>query len=333
MGASGYTGAEVLRILLKHPYVKIQELIGAQSAGKKISEIFSNFYGTELPIVKSFENSDLSEINVIFSCAPSGVLSGIIDKLPKHLIVIDLSSDFRFNDINIYNNHYDAHKSPSFINKFTYGLSEIFRDEIKKSKFISCPGCYPTSALLPLIPLLDSNLIKNEEIIIDSKSGITGAGRNMKKELLFSENFGSVKAYGNGNHRHKPEIEHIIEIATNKKTSISFTPHIIPINRGILSSIYVRSDFNEVKECLNSYYEKSKFIKINKDDMIPKISDVVGSNLCRIGLIKNLGSDWVTIISVIDNLVKGASGQAVQNLNILMDYPEELGLDNHSLSP
>ncbi len=333
MGASGYTGAEVLRILLKHPYVKVQELIGEQSAGKKISEIFSNFYGTELPIVKSFKNSNLSEVDVIFSCAPSGVLSGIIDKIPKHLIVIDLSSDFRFNDVDIYNNYYDSHKSPTFINKFTYGLSEIFRDDIKKSKLISCPGCYPTSALLPLIPLLDSNLIKSEEIIIDSKSGITGAGRNTKTDLLFSENFGSVKAYGNGNHRHKPEIEHIIEIATNKKTSIAFTPHIIPINRGILSSIYVRSDFNDVKEYLKSYYEESKFIKINKDDMIPKISDVVGSNLCRIGLIKNHGTDWITIISVIDNLVKGASGQAVQNLNILMNYPEELGLDNHSLSP
>ena len=333
MGASGYTGSELLRILLKHPNVKIIELIGEKSSGKNISEIFSSFHGIELPTIKSFENSNLSEIDVFFSCTPNGVLSKIIEKLPKHLIVIDLSSDFRFDDLEIYNNYYNSHKNPSFLKKFTYGLTEIFREEIKKSKFISCPGCYPTSALLPLLPLLENDFLKSEEIIIDSKSGITGAGRNMNIDLLFSENFGSIKAYGNGNHRHKPEIEHIIDIATKKKVKISFTPHILPINRGILSSIYIKSNYNDVKECLKSYYKEKKFVKINNDETVPKISDVVGSNLCRIGLIENNGSNWMTIISVIDNLVKGASGQAVQNFNIIMDFPEELGLDNHSLSP
>ena len=248
-------------------------------------------------------------------------------------MVIDLSADFRFNDISLHNSYYGIHKNPDYIKKFCYGLPELFKDNIRKSKFISCPGCYPTSSLLPLIPLLKDNLIEGKEIIIDSKSGITGAGRNVKEELLFSENFGSLKAYGDGNHRHKPEIEHIINITTNKNFDVTFTPHIVPINRGILSTIYVKASYNEVQSKLKSYYDGSKFIKISSNGKIPKINDVIGSNLCRIGIIKNYNSEWITIISVIDNLIKGASGQAVQNFNILMNYPEDLGLDNQSLSP
>ena len=333
MGASGYTGGELLRMLLNHPYVEIQQIIGNESAGKNISNIFSNFIDTNLPKIKTLRDSNLEEVDVLFSCAPSGVLSKIIKDLPKLLTVIDLSADFRFKDASLYKKYYGLHESPSFMSKFTYGLSEIFRNEIRESKLISCPGCYPTSALLPLIPLLEKKLVKNDEIIIDSKSGITGAGRNLKLDLLFSENFGNVRAYGNGNHRHKPEIEHIINLFTKKRTSILFTPHIIPVNRGILSSIYIKGDFENVLGHLDSVYKKDLFVKIHSDGTIPKISDVVGSNLCRIGLIKNHNSDCLTIISVLDNLVKGASGQAIQNFNIIMNYPEELGLDNHSLSP
>ena len=333
MGASGYTGAELIRILLKHPFVNIKKIIGDKSAGKDISEIFSNFSNIKLPKINSFPNTNLSDIDVLFSCAPSGVLSEKMNSLSKHLIVIDLSADYRMKNLNLYNKYYESHKSPAFIKKFTYGLSEIFKSEIKKSKLIACPGCYPTSVLIPLIPLLKAGLIKNNEIIIDSKSGITGAGRNLNTELLFSENFGSFKAYGKGNHRHKPEIEHIIKLYTKKKITIAFTPHIIPINRGILSSIYIKGDLKKILNQLNLFYKKSSFVKISQDEKLPKIGDVIGSNLCRIGFIKHYNSDYITIISVIDNLVKGASGQAVQNFNIIMRYSEELGLDNHSLSP
>jgi len=333
MGASGYTGAELLRILLKHPRINIKKIIGDKSAGKDISKIFSNFSGIKLPKINSFLNTNFSNIDVLFSCAPSGVLSEKMNSLSKHLVVIDLSADYRIQNLNLYNEYYESHKNPSFIKKFTYGLSEIFKSEIKKSKLIACPGCYPTSVLIPLIPILNAGLIKNKDIIIDSKSGITGAGRNLKSDLLFSENFGSLKAYGQGKHRHKPEIEHIIKLCTKKKVSITFTPHIIPINRGILSSIYVKGDFRKILDHLNLFYKKSNFVKISQDNNLPKIGDVIGSNLCRIGLIKHYNSEYITIISVIDNLVKGASGQAVQNLNIIMRYREELGLDNQSLSP
>ncbi len=333
MGGSGYTGSELLRILLKHPYVNIKALIGETSAGRHISEVFSSFQGTDLPIIDTFVKTNLKNIDVLFSCTPSGVLSENIDKVPKNLLVIDLSSDFRFQNVEIYNDYYEKHKNPDYLKKFIYGLTEIFKEQIKNKKLISCPGCYPTSILLPLIPLINNNLVKSEQIIIDSKSGISGAGRSITQSLLFCENFSSMHAYGNGNHRHKPEIEHIIKLATNKSLKIVFTPHIIPINRGILSSIYIKANLYEVNECLNNFYKDSKFVKINKAGSIPKISDIVGSNLCRIGFIENNDSEWITIISVIDNLIKGASGQAVQNFNIAMNFPEELGLDNQSLSP
>ena len=181
--------------------------------------------------------------------------------------------------------------------------------------------------------MLNNNLVENDQIIIDAKSGISGAGRNAVQGLLFSENHGSMNAYGNGKHRHMPEIEHIIHLTTSKRPNIVFNPHIIPINRGILSSIYIKANYLKVKNCLDNYYRESKFVKISLDDNLPKVNDVTGSNLCRIGLINNNNSDWITIISVIDNLVKGASGQAVQNFNIAMNFPEELGLDNQSLSP
>ncbi len=333
MGASGYTGSEVLRMLLKHPLVKIKELIGDQNAGKKISEIFSNINDSKLPLITSLNQVNLLNIDVIFCCTPTGVLASVIDQLPKDLIIIDLSADFRFKELNLYEDYYEKHKNPKFMKKFTYGLSEVFRNDITKSKFISCPGCYPTSILLPLIPLIKSNIINIDNIIIDSKSGITGAGRNIKQELLFSENFGSIRAYGNGRHRHKPEIEHILKVTTKQNIHITFTPHIIPINRGILSTIYVKKQSGNILKCLKNYYENEKFIYINEVGSIPKISDVVGSNHCRIGLIENKNSEWFTIISVIDNLIKGASGQAIQNLNILMNWSEDLGLDNHSLYP
>ena len=333
MGASGYTGSETLRLLMRHPYVKIIELIAEKNAGKNISEVFSNFNGSNLPIIKSLENTNFSNVDVLFSCAPSGVLADYIDKLHNNLVIIDLSSDFRFKDVVTYNSYYGTHKNPSFLPKFCYGLSEIYREEIREKQYISCPGCYPTSVLLPLVPLLKEGLIKNNEVIIDSKSGITGAGRNISQDLLFSENFGSVKAYGNGNHRHKPEIEHILQLTTSKSTLVTFTPHIIPINRGILSSIYLQANYDEVKENLESFYNSEKFVKVENKGVTPKISDVVGSNLCRLGIIKNNNSNWITIISAIDNLIKGASGQAVQNFNIRMNYQEDLGLDNQSLSP
>lgn len=333
LGPSGYTGAEIIRLLSKHPKVKIKLLIGNKSKGKNIDEIFSNFSGLTLSTIKNFNKEDFNNIDVVFSCMPSGNLALIIEKIPKNVVVIDLSADFRFKDKNLYEKYYKLSFNNKFSRKFVYGLTEVNRSIIKNSRLISCPGCYPTSVLLPIIPLIKSKVIKKTSIIIDSKSGISGAGRNIKEALLFAENYNSISAYGDNNHRHIPEMEHNIFLITKVKLALSFTPHILPINRGIMSTIYVKGDPEKIFNVLTKYYKKEKFVKVSPLNEIPKLSDVTGSNLCRIGIIRNRRNQYVTIISVIDNLLKGASGQAIQNMNNVFNFPEELGLDQLSIWP
>ena len=333
LGASGYTGSELIRLLLKHPKIEIKSLIGNKSKGQKLGNIFSHFSHIDLPIINSSENTDYSQLDVVFSCMPSGKLAAIIEEFPKKVKIIDLSADFRFKDKKIYESYYDKHPSHNYLKKFTYGLPEINRSKIKNSNLISCPGCYPTSILLAIIPLLKSNNLKIKDVIIDSKSGLSGAGRNVRENLLFSENFASGSAYGNGNHRHKPEIQHQTFITSKRKINICFTPHLIPISRGILSSIYIKANSEEVYNYLKNFYKNERFVFINNFNESPKISDVVGSNLCKIGIIRNNNSKFITIISVIDNLIKGASGQAIQSMNIMFNFSEELGLDNQSIWP
>ncbi len=333
LGPSGYTGSETIRLLSKHPKVKIKLLIGNKSKGKHINEIFSHFSGLTFPTIKNFNKEDFKKIDVVFSCMPSGNLSLIIDKIPKNVVIIDLSADFRFKDKKLYEKFYKLNYNTTYGRKFVYGLTEVNRTRIKRSRLISCPGCYPTSVLLPIIPLIKFKVIKKTSIIIDSKSGISGAGRNIKEELLFAENYNSIRAYGNNNHRHIPEMEHNIFLTTKVKLALSFTPHILPIGRGIMSTIYVKGDSKEIFDVLMKYYKKETFVQVSPLNEIPKLNDVTGSNLCRIGIIINKRNQYVTIISVIDNLLKGAAGQAIQNMNNVFDFPEELGLDQLSIWP
>ena len=333
IGASGYTGAELARLLSKHPKVHLKFLIGEKSKGKKIGEIFSHFSHIPLPLIKGIDEIDFNELDVVFSCMPNGQLAKNILKIPNKIKIIDLSADFRFNNAKLYESYYEIHPSKNFLGKFIYGLSEINRKKIKKSNYIACPGCYPTSILLAIVPLLQSNLFNLKDIIVDSKSGISGAGRNLKENLLFTENYTSSLAYGQGNHRHRPEIEHQAFLMAQKKLNLCFTPHLIPINRGILSSIYFKGKKKVIYETLKKYYKNEQFIIVNENNISPKISDVTGTNLCKISILENFNSKYITIISVIDNLVKGASGQAVQNMNIMFDFSEELGLENQSIYP
>lgn len=333
IGPSGYTGYELIRILYKHPKVNIKSLIGNKSKGKYISDIFTSFSHIDLPKIKTFKNENFSGIDVIFSCMPSGNLAKLIHLLPKNIVVIDLSADFRINNIKLHEQYYGQHENPNYIKKFTYGLTELNKNKIKNSLNIACPGCYPTSILLPILPLLKANLISTSDIIVDSKSGISGAGRNINQDLLFCENNNSFKAYGGGNHRHIPEIENYIYDKISKKVNIIFTPHLIPINRGILSTIYIKGNATLIQKALKKYYKNEKFVKINKLGELSKISDVVGSNICKISILQHSKKNYVIITSAIDNLIKGASGQAVQNMNLIFDFPQELGLDQHSIWP
>lgn len=333
LGASGYTGFEVIKILEKHPKVNLKFLVGDKNRGKSIGELYSSYSNTKLPKLIAFEDINFKDIDLLFSCMPSGKLASILNLVPKKVVLIDLSADFRIQNLNLYQKFYGEHGNKKYINKFIYGLSEINRKKIRKSRLVSCPGCYPTSVLIPLIPLIKNRIISMKDIIVDSKSGVTGAGRNLKQDLLFSENSTSFKAYGEGKHRHIPEMEHQIYQLTSKNINIIFTPHLIPINRGILSTIYVKGNVKEISNALEKKYKNEKFVSFSNKGVLPKISDVLGTNLCKIGCLQHNNNNYVIIVSVIDNLIKGASGQAIQNMNLIFNYPEDLGLDQQPFWP
>lgn len=341
IGASGYTGAELIRILINHPQVEICALIANSNAGQKINDLYPHLIHYNLPDLKKLDEIDFTQIDVAFGCLPHTTSQETFKALlsdPKnaHLKIIDLSADFRLDDVHNYQKWYKhEHIAPNLQPQAVYGLSEINRNAIKKSNLIACPGCYPTSALLPLIPLLENNLIKKDNIIIDSKSGITGAGRAAKQANLFCELNESVKAYGIGAHRHIGEVQQELSKAAKSDITIDFTPHLLPINRGIISTIYADLNDNfsvqDIKNCLETKYEDEKFVRIIDGE--PNIKNVVGTNFCMISANESNSKNKVILVSVIDNLCKGASGQAVQNMNILFGLEESLGLNLAPLFP
>jgi N-acetyl-gamma-glutamyl-phosphate reductase len=341
IGASGYTGAELIRILLNHKKVEIVALVANSNAGQKIEQLYPHLVHYDLPDLKKLDEIDFSKIDVAFGCLPHTTSQETFKKLlsdPKNsnLKVIDLSADFRLENVDDYQKWYDhEHIAKNLQPQAVYGLSEIHRNKIKKSNLIACPGCYPTSALLPLIPLLENDLIQKEDIIIDSKSGVTGAGRSVKQSNLFCEINESVKAYSIGKHRHMGEIEQELSKASNAKIEIDFTPHLLPINRGIISTIYVKLNKNfstdDLRNCLEKKYEDEPFVKIIDGE--PNIKDVVGTNFCVISVKKAHTKNKAIIVSVIDNLCKGASGQAVQNMNIVFGFDEKEGLEMAPIFP
>lgn len=334
IGASGYTGCELIRILSDHSQVQISYLIANNNAGQKISSLYPQFSNIDLPILSKLEDVDFSNLDAVFGCLPHGSSHSIFEEIlrksaNKNLKIIDLSADFRIQNIEEYQKWYHTeHLAPDLQKKAIYGLTEINREKIKKSNLIACPGCYPTSIILPLYPLLKYKIINNENIIIDSKSGTSGAGRNLKTNNLFCEINESVKAYSIGNHRHIAEIEQALSIASDSNIIIEFTPHLLPINRGIISTIYCslndKIKIEDAKNCLNKFYEDEFFINIKDNEL--SIREVIGTNFCNISINKGRKENQLIIVSVIDNLCKGASGQAVQNFNIMFNLDENEGL-------
>ena len=260
----------------------------------------------------------------------------ILSSLPKHIKICDLSADFRFNDPKVYEKVYEKkHDALELQKEAVYGLTEINRKAIKSARVIANPGCYPTSALLPLLPLIYKNLISHNNIIIDSKSGVSGAGRTLKNSLLFGEVSDGFTAYGLGSHRHRPEIQSQLNNSQSSDIKVVFTPHLLPIKRGILSTIYFdindNCNINDIKDCLNDTYLNEKFV--NFVDGVPSTHEVRGTNMCKMGLAYDAVANKAIIISVLDNLVKGAAGQAIQNLNLMMGFNESEGLVNVSMFP
>lgn len=339
IGASGYTGAELIRILLNHKKVEISALIANSNAGQKIEQLYPHLVHYNLPDLKKLEEVDFSKIDAVFGCLPHTTSQETFAKIfpaNPHLKIFDLSADFRLENPADYKKWYEhEHIAQDLQPQAIYGLSEIHRNKIKKSNLIACPGCYPTSALLPLIPLLENNLIEKGDIIIDSKSGTSGAGRSVKQGNLFCEVNESVKAYSIGKHRHIGEIEQELSKAAKTQIEIDFTPHLLPINRGIISTIYakINPQFSvaDIQNCLETKYSDEAFVRIISGE--PNIKDVVGTNFCVISAKKARSENKVIIVSVIDNLCKGASGQAVQNLNIVFGFDEKEGLELAPIFP
>ncbi|MBD1143233.1 N-acetyl-gamma-glutamyl-phosphate reductase [Pelagibacterales bacterium SAG-MED33] len=330
-GSTGYIGTQLIKILVKHKHINIKYLCGNSSVGKSIVSYDKSLSKYKLPKIKKFNKNLLNDVDVIFTALPNGEAQDISKHLNNKNILIDLAADFRLEKASEYQKWYKQnHRAVRLIKKSIYSLPEINREELKKYNIISSPGCYPTSILLPLIPLFSKNFINFKNIIIDSKSGYSGAGKGVHKKYKNKNLYESLKAYGVGNHRHNSEIDQMLKKFTKKKIEVSFTPHLSPMFRGILSTIYLDLNKNvnqsKVISLLSKFYKKEKFIKISKSNTLISTNDVINTNNCLISVCKSKFKNKIIILSAIDNLIKGGAGQAVQSLNNRFNYPETTGL-------
>ncbi len=340
VGASGYTGLELIRILYCHPEVAVTCLTSEQSADKRISEVFPTLLGRCDLLLENLEPVRVAEkADIIFTALPHKAAMEVVPtflKLGKK--VIDLSADYRLSDPAVYGAWYEPHINPANLKKAVYGLPEIRRSKIKGAKLIANPGCYPTSVILGLAPLLKKGMIDLVGIIADSASGVTGAGRSAKVDSLYCEVNEGFRAYGVGGvHRHIPEIEQELSLLAGSQLKITFTPHLVPMDRGILSTIYATPHKALTTEKLvrlyQDFYAGEPFVRVLPKGILPSTASVRGSNFCDIAPLTDARTGRVIIVSAIDNLVKGASGQAVQNMNLVCGFPETLGLEGLALFP
>ena len=333
IGATGYTGLDLVHILSKHPKVEISYLCATKNLGKKIS-YFDKRIKKALPKITSITNINFNKLDLVFLSLPNGEAQKIIRilyKKYKRLKFIDLSADFRIRNTKIFKKNYKFnHKARNLINDSIYSISEFSKKIISNYRIIANPGCYSTSVLLPLIPLIKKNYINKNNISIDSKSGFSGAGKNLKKRFKHKNLFNSTFAYSTKNHRHICEIDQEIYDKTKKKINYSFNPHLLPTFRGILSSIYLKTNpgisSKKIRNELIKFYKDSHFIKIQKLNTSLGSGNILNTNFCEISICETRVKNKLVILSAIDNLVKGAAGQAVQNMNILFNFSEKLGL-------
>lgn len=340
IGASGYTGNELARILAHHPEAEITAITSRTLEGRKLEEVYGGFTGWDGPVFSGSDSPDaVAGCDVVFLAMPHGVALDLVPSLlQKGQKVIDLGADFRFRDSQTYQSWYKLpHTQAELTKTAVYGLPEIYRKEIRQAMLIGNPGCYPTSIILAVYPLLKEGLVDPDRIIIDSKSGVSGAGRKGEVAYNYSELFGNFKAYSLPGHRHTPEIEQELSRAAGKTIQVSFTPHLLPVARGILSTIHLSLTKSvttkEVEDVLARSYQGEPFVKIVKEPRLPELKWVVGTNCCQIGVRVDQRTNQLIMISVIDNMVKGAAGQAIQNMNLICDLPETMGLQQWAVFP
>jgi N-acetyl-gamma-glutamyl-phosphate reductase len=340
VGASGYTGVELLRILHCHPEAAVTCVTSERSAGKRVSDIFPGLRGRCDLLLENLEPVRVAgKADFIFTALPHKAAMEVVPtflELGKQ--VVDLSADYRLRDHREYGKWYEPHLNPDLLKKAVYGLPELKRARVAGADLVANPGCYPTSVILGMAPLLKKRLIDPASIIADSKSGVTGAGRSVKVDNLYCEVNEGFKAYGVGGvHRHIPEIEQELSQLAGKKLTITFTPHLVPMDRGILSTIYAvplqPATTAELLGLYNDCYKGEPFVRVLPEGVFPSTAFVRGSNFCDIGITVDSRSGRIVVVSAIDNLVKGASGQAVQNMNIMCGFPETMGLEGLPLFP
>jgi N-acetyl-gamma-glutamyl-phosphate reductase len=338
LGASGYTGADLVRLAAAHPHMELSVLTANSHAGKKYSQVYPHLGGMNLPDLITIEEADWATLDVIFCGLPHGTTQKIVASLPKHVKVIDLSADFRLRDTQTYHQWYGhEHFAPQLQASAVYGLSEHYREDIKKANLVACPGCYPTAALMMLIPLLKAKLLDINSIIIDAKSGLTGAGRGLKQNTLFAEAGEGLSVYGVAGHRHAPEIEQELSVAQQQDVMVSFTPHLIPMSRGEFVSTYASVapgvTISDIREALNATYADEPFVRLLEEGAGIGTQFVRGSNQCLLSVHEDRVPGRVLLFSTLDNLVKGSSGQAIQNMNIMFGFDETLGLMQQPMFP
>jgi N-acetyl-gamma-glutamyl-phosphate reductase len=343
LGASGYTGSELVRMLLRHPRVEIALLTADRRAGQEMREVFPQFSPFPLPTLVSLEGLDWASLglDLVFCALPHATTQTVIKELlakAPNTRVVDLSADFRLADTAAYAKWYGhEHHAPELQKEAVYGLVELHRRAIKKARLVANPGCYTSCAQLPLVPLIKEKAIELGEIVIDAKSGMTGAGRSAKEAMLFSEVSEGFDAYGVGHHRHMAELDQEFSLAAGREVIVTFTPHLVPMNRGILSTIYVRGRRGRTPTDLHAIlaktYAREPFVHVLPFGETPQTRHVRGSNMTFIGVASDRIPGRAIVISALDNLVKGASGQAIQNMNLVLGFPETTGLEQVALFP
>lgn len=339
VGASGYTGVELLRLLSRHPEAELTCITSRQYAGQKVAEVFPSLRGALDLVFEDVGAKALADsADLVFTAVPHQTAMGMIpDLLDSGCRVVDLSADFRISDVETYEAWYQEHTAPGLLCEAVYGLPELFREKVPTANLVANPGCYPTSIALALAPLLEKALIVPETIIVDSKSGTSGAGRAAKVDSLFCEVNEGFKAYGLPRHRHIPEIEQTLSVIAGEDITISFTPHLLPVNRGILSTCYASYkgslSHDTLHEVFAKRYADEEFVRVLPAGQLPNISQVTGSNYCDIGLVFDQRTGRVVVLAALDNLVKGAAGQAVQNMNLMLSLHENTGLRSLPVFP
>ncbi len=337
IGASGYTGADLIRLALRHPFIEIVALTANAQAGKTIDQVYPHLGGYGLPSLVTNDEVDWSAVDVAFCGLPHATSAAVIKDLPQSVRIIDMSADFRLRDLATYQQWYGEHPAPELKAQAVYGLSEHYREHIASARIVACPGCYPTAVLNLLLPVVSAGLIDATDLVIDAKSGTTGAGRSAKQMTLLAEAGEGMGPYAVAGHRHAPEIEQEISLAAKQDVTVNFTPHLIPMSRGELITAYAKltpgATFEDCRAALVERYADEPFIALPPEGSYPQTQFVRGSNRVLLNAYEDRVPGRVILIAALDNLVKGSAGQALQNFNIMCGLPEVTGLEQVAMFP